>query len=80
MVTDAKWALSKGIATRYFVFILVEVQRLLTGLLVAIFAKMSSIEADIQGDITAEPALVVNVLVSMSYLATGDLANTDLFI
>ena len=79
MVTDAKWALAKGIAALDFVFTPVKVERLLAGLLVASIAKVSAVEADIEGDIAAEPALVVNVFVSVGWLAAGELAETKLF-
>ena len=79
MVTDAKWALAKGIATLYFVLIPVEVQRLLTGLLMASVAEVSAVKADIEGDVAAKPALVVNVFVSVCCLAASELAKAEFF-
>ena len=59
--------------------ILVEVKRLLTGLLVASVAEMSAVKADVEGDIAAESALVVNVFVAMLFLMTSELAETEFF-
>ena len=79
MVSDAKWTSAIGIATLNFVFIFVEVQRLLTGLFMASVAEMSAVETDIEGDITAESTLVVDVLVTMLFLMAGKLAKAELF-
>lgn len=76
MVSDTKWASAVGIATLDFVFILMEVQRLLTGLLMASVAEMSAVEADVKGDIAAESALVVDVFVTMLFLMAGELTET----
>lgn len=42
-------------------------------------AEMRAVEADIEGNITAESALVVDVLVSMLFLMAGKLAKAELF-
>ena len=42
-------------------------------------AEMSAVETDIEGDITTESTLVVDVLVTMLFLMAGKLAEAKLF-
>ena len=79
MITNAKRASAIRIAALDFMFIFVKVQRLLAGLLMASVAEVSTVEADIEGDIAAEPALIVDVLISMLFLMAGKLAKSELF-
>ena len=79
MITNAKWASSIRIAALDFMFIFVEVQRLLAGLLMTSVTEVSTVEADVEGDIAAEPTLIVDVLISMLFLMAGKLAKAELF-
>ena len=42
-------------------------------------AEMSTVKADIESDVAAESALVVNVFVTMLFLMTSELAETEFF-
>ena len=42
-------------------------------------AEVSAVEADIEGDVAAEPALVVNVFVSVCCLTASELAKAEFF-
>ena len=65
MICDAQWALALQIAAFYLFDVSVEIKSLVDRHQVTTFAQMSSIEADVEGDIAAESALVVDELFSV---------------
>ena len=78
MVDDTERALAVRIATLDLIGVLVEVEGLVEGTHVAALAHVSPVEADVLGDVAAEPALVVDELLTVARLVALKLANTDL--
>ena len=70
MVCDAQWALSSHVAALNLSIVFMKTKSHRKGLHVTAFTHVSSIEADKLRDITAEPALVVDELLSMAQPAT----------
>ena len=75
MVHDPQRALTVRTAALDLIVVLVKVQSLLEGHYVAASAHVRTIEADVEGDIAAETAFVVDKLFSMALLVTLGLAD-----